>query len=399
MDVKKDFPIFKHHSGLAYLDSAATAQMPKRVIDAMATYDTGFRSNVHRGTYGLAEEASLAYESARKEMARFIGAQSEEIIFTSGATGGMNMLAYMLEHSLSWSEGDSIATTIMEHHSSLLPFQELARRRGITLNIIPLAEDFTLDLRSLDTHISQGTKVVVATLASNVLGTVNDVKRMAERAHEVGALMIVDAAKAVGHMPIDVAELDCDFLVFSGHKMCGPTGIGVLFGKRDVLAGMRPGMYGGGMVEKVTTESATYTESPYRFEPGTPPISSAIGIAEAARYLSDIGLENIRARERELIAYGIEELREFPNIHLYATAPEHNAGVISFTIDGIHPHDLAEVLGDNNVAVRAGHHCAQPLITALGLKAAVRASVYLYNSTDDIDQLLDGLAKARSIFA
>jgi cysteine desulfurase / selenocysteine lyase len=400
MNIKNDFPIFKNHPLLAYLDSAATSQVPQLVIRILEEYHEEYRANVHRGMYAEATHTSLMYEEARKKVADFVRAQPNEIIFTAGATASFNMLMRMFEDSGIVGEGDVIVTSIMEHHSALLPFRELARRKHAHLSVIPLTKTFDLDLSNIETRIPETTKLVVITLASNVLGTVNDVRPIVDRAHELGALVIIDAAKAASHIPIEVSALDCDFLVFSGHKMFGPSGIGVLYGKADVLAHLEPGFYGGGMVANVTEEALEYAPVPEKFEAGTPPIAGAIGLGAAIDYLTSVGVEHIHTKVTELVSYGIDRLNTISGLSLYAQHDAlRNAGVLTFTVEGIHSHDVAQVLADEQVAVRAGHHCAIPLMRALGLNSTVRASFHGYNTTEDIDRLIAGIEKVQKIFA
>lgn len=396
--LKKDFPMLVSSPEFAYLDNAATTQTPEPVLTAMDAYYRTFRANVHRGLYGASLRATEAYEGARRAVATFVNAAPEEVMFTSGATAGMNMLVDMLEHSDVIREGDRIVTTALEHHALLLPFREMAKRKGCVLAVAPLRADYSLDEDALEALITEETKLVGITLASNVLGTMPDIGRVAMRAHRVGARVIVDAAKAVGHMPIDVRAHGCDFLFFSGHKMCGPTGIGVLYGKRELLDALKPGSFGGGIVASVHKDDIRYLPPPHRFEAGTPPIAEAIGLAEAVRYLSSVGLESIRAHEETLVAEAIKTLTAEEGVRVFAALPEHNAGVVSFSMEGIHPHDVADILGRHGVAVRAGHHCAIPLMDELCVNAVVRASFFLYNTVDDVNRLAEGVREVRSIF-
>lgn len=399
--IKKDFPIFREGRSFAYLDTAATSQTPQVVLDAMDAYYTKFRANIHRGLYEVGEDASAAYDDARTKVAHFIGAEPREVIFTAGATASSNMLVSMLEYSGIIYEDDEIVTTAMEHHASLIPLQELAKRCNIDLKHIPLAEDSVeLDYSVVEKFITNKTKIVSVMLASNVTGVINDVAHIAEIAHKVGALVVCDATAAVGHMPVDVKTLGVDFVYFSGHKMCGPTGIGVLWGRADVLEKLQPGVYGGGIVEEVTLARATYRGVPERFEAGTPNIAGAIGLGAAVEYLKQVGVENIREHSNVLTTLAIKRLEEVSGVRVIA---EHdamkNAGIVSFTVEGIHPHDVADILGKEGVAIRAGHHCAMPLVTdALGLSAVARASFYFYNTTEDIDALIHGIKKAQEIF-
>jgi len=396
--LKRDFPIFDSHPKLAYLDSAATSQTPHAVLAIMQDYYERYRSNVHRGLYEIAEGATDAYESARETVTAFIGANSDEVIFTSGATASMNMLVSMLEHSGVIDRGDKIVVSALEHHAVVVPLQELAKRNKCELAFVPLRDDFTLDEEEALSLIDEKTKIVAVTLASNVLGTMPDVKKIGERAREAGALMIVDAAKAAGHFPINVRELDTDFLFFSGHKMCGPTGIGVLYGKKKQLEKLEPGFYGGGMVRSVKRRGATYVDTPERFEAGTPPIAEAIGLAEAIRYVCEIGENKIHEHVGGLVKKVIDALREIDGVTVFAALPDVNAGVVSFSVEGVHPHDVAEILARHHIAVRAGHHCAEPLMQELGVPSVVRASFFLYNTEEDIQKLVNGIKSAQEVF-
>ena len=398
--IKKDFPLFESKPALAYLDSAATSQTPRLVIMAMDEYYQEYRANVHRGTYELSETATDTYEHARETVARFLSAAPEEIVFTSGSTLASNMLAYSLEATLDLKKGDEIVTTTMEHHSSLIPLQELASRRGLTLKHIPITSGYELDYEKARELITPKTKIISVILASNVLGTINDIKRLSALARECGAILIVDAAQGAGHLPINAPELGCDFLFFSGHKMCGPTGIGVLYGKKERLASLKPSLFGGGMVEEVDIHTSEFVQAPARFEAGTQNIAGAIGLAAAVEYLSRIGLEHIEHHVRDITRYALAELGSMKGVTLYSPADAlKNTGSISFLVEGIHPHDVAEILSRDTIAVRSGHHCAQPLIKALGVTALVRASFYLYNSKEDVDKLVAGITKAQNIFA
>jgi len=398
-DLKKDFPIFANHPTLAYLDSGATAQVPACVLDAMRTFETETRSNIHRGTYKLSEQATDLYENARAKVAAFIDVYPHEIVFTSGTTDSMNKLAYMFEHSPNVGTGTEIVATIMEHHSAILPFQELARRKGYSFSLIPITENNDFDIEEVRSRITEETRFVVVTLASNVLGTINDIKAIVAHAHSVGALVIVDAAQAVGHIPVSVKELSCDFLVFSGHKMCGPMGIGVLYGRSDILDSLSPGAYGGGMVADVDVDAAIFVEVPHRFEAGTQNITGAIGLAEAVSYLTTLGVHNVQAHTKELTDYAIDVLGNIPGLNLFTQKnTERNVGIVSLTLDGIHPHDIAEVCSRENVAVRAGHHCALPLMKHLGVPGTIRASFYCYTVHEDIDRLAQSIRKVQTIF-
>ncbi|MBP6881260.1 MAG: cysteine desulfurase [Candidatus Pacebacteria bacterium] len=396
--IKKDFPIFTHHPELVYLDNAATSQTPRVILEKMNDYYERYRANIHRGLYSTALTASAEYDNARQTVADFIGAQSEEVIFTSGATNSMNKLVAMLEHSDYFQDGDEIVTTVMEHHAVLVPLLELAKRRGLSIKYASLKPDHTLDEEAMLALITNKTKLVAISMASNVLGTMPEVARVCERAREAGALCVVDAAKAAGHFPISVTALGCDFLFFSGHKMYGPTGVGVLFGRSRALASLAPGSYGGGIIRSVNKCNATYLDAPERFEAGTPPIAEAIGLAEAIRYIDTIGLSAIHQHITQLVEKTITVLSEIEEVTVYAAPATHNAGVVSFAVADIHPHDIAEVLGRENVAVRAGHHCAEPLMNELGVKSLTRASFSFYNTESDIDRLAAALKKSTTIF-
>ncbi len=398
--IKKDFPIFQNYPDISYLDSAATSQTPASVVSAMDDYYFKYRSNIHRGLYDLSEKATNLYEEAREEIASFIGAEKDEIVFTPGSTWSANMLALSLEYSKILKNDGEVVTTVMEHHSSLIPVQKLCQRNGRELKYITIDSDMRLRYDEAEKIIGPETALVWMTLASNVLGAINDVKKIAELARGNGALLIVDATSAVGHMPVNVKELGCDFLFFSGHKMLGPTGIGVLYGRKELLEKMEPGVWGGGMVSEVSKENASWTKSPGRFEPGTPNIGGVIGLAEAVKYLKKIGLENIKNHTENLVSLAIKELESLRGVKVFAEKdPKRNIGIISFILEGIHPHDAGEVLGRSKVATRGGHHCAEPLMKELGLKATNRVSFYLYNDKEDIKTLISGIKEAQKIFS
>ncbi len=387
-ELQSDFPIL---SNLIYLDSSSTTQKPKAVIDAIKKFYEEDNANVHRGVYKLSLKATLAYEKAHEIVAKFIGARFEEVIFTKGTTESLNLLAYSLGKNL--QAGDEIVLTEMEHHSNLVPWQQLAKEKSLKLKFIPLTSDFQLDLRKAQELITSKTKIVSVTHVSNVLGTINPVKEIAALAHEAGAVMIVDAAQSVPHLPLKVKELDCDFLAFSGHKMCGPTGIGVLYGKNELLEKMDPFLYGGDMIKEVTFERSTWNDLPWKFEAGTPNIAGAVGLAAAVEYLQSIGMENIQQQEQELTMYALQQLSTIPSLKLLGPSSAKERGaVFSFTVDGIHPHDASELLDKVNICVRGGHHCAMPLHEKLGLGGSVRASLYFYNTREDIDLLVEALA-------
>ena len=399
--LRADFPIFEqeiHGKPLAYLDSAVSSQKPRQVLDALRTfYETSY-GNVHRGVYLLSERATSAYEGARSTLAAFVNAPSpRELIFVRGATEGLNLVAY------SWGlnnlgPGDVVVVTELEHHSNFVPWQYVAKRTGAEFRMIRLTDEGELALDRLDDLAGEGNvKVVAANLVSNALGTVNPIERLAAWAREQGAISVVDAAQAAPHRRIDVQALGCDFLAFSSHKMCGPTSVGALWGRAELLEAMEPFNLGGHMIRSVRFEETTWGEVPAKFEAGTQPIAEAVGFGAAADYLSDVGLEAIEEHEHELTTYALERLAEVPGVITYGPPPERRAGIISFNVEGIHPHDVAQVLDSEGIAIRAGHHCCQPLMTRLGVAATNRASFYLYTVRDEIDRLVDGLHKARRI--
>lgn len=399
--IKKDFPIFDGQPNLVYLDSASSSQTPRVVLDAMNEYYTGYRANIHRALYDASQRATDSYERARKDIARFINAASEkEIIFTSGATASSNMLAGMLKTYLRLKAGDEIITTIMEHHSNLLPLRKLAEEKKLAIRYIGLTKDFELDMRQAERLITSKTKIVSISLASNVLGTVNDIKQLALLAHKKGAVMIADGTEAVGHIPVDVRALDCDFLFFSAHKMCGPTGIGILYGKKSFLEKMTPSVLGGGIVTKVTKTEILYKPTPERFESGTPNIAGAIGLGAAIHYLESIGMKAIHKHTATLTALAQKKLGALHGVTILSGKRTlGNSGIVSFVIDEMHPHDISHLLSDRNVAVRAGHHCAMLLGEHLGYPATTRASFYLYNSKKDVDVLIQAVKSAQKLFS
>lgn len=400
--IKKDFPILSRQvrgHKLVYLDNAATTQKPSSVINAIGDYYRNHNANVHRGLHTLAEEATAAYETTREKIAEFIGGvKTSEIIYTHGATESINIVAN------SWGRAnvgphDRIVITQMEHHANLVPWLMLAKRTGAELKYIPIDKDGYLNLDEIDSIINGQTKIVALTHMSNVLGTINPVEQMIERAHKVGAVVLVDGAQALPHLPVNVKSLDADFYVFSAHKMLGPTGIGVLYGKERLLEEMEPIEFGGEMISKVQFDLADWNILPYKFEAGTPHIAGAYGFGPALDYLTNLGMETIRNHEIELTSYTLERLNELKFVKV--SGPQdvyHRGGAISFKIDGIHPHDLATVLDSYGIAVRAGHHCAQPLTNLLGEISTTRASLYIYNTKDDIDELVKGLVQARRYF-
>ncbi len=406
LDARKtraDFPIFEqviNGKPLAYLDSAVTAQKPRQVLDVLRTfYETSY-ANVHRGVYQLSERATEAYEGAREKVGAFVNAPSaREVIFTRGATESLNLVAYAWGFS-NLGPGDLVVVTELEHHSNFVPWQYVARRTGAGFRMIPLTEGGELDLDDLDAIPHDGrVKVVATNLVSNALGTVNPVERLSSWAHEQGAIMVVDAAQAAPHRAIDVDTLGCDFLAFSSHKLCGPTSVGALWGRRELLERMEPFNLGGHMIRRVRFEETTWGELPHKFEAGTAPIAEAVGFGAAIDYLNGIGLEAIEEHEHDLTVYALERLEEIGGVTLYGPPPERRAGIVSFNVEGIHPHDVAQVLDLDGVAIRAGHHCCQPLMAKLGVAATNRASFYLYTIPEEIDRLAEGIRKAQRIFA
>ncbi len=401
-EIKGDFPILSrevHGKKLVYLDNAATTQKPISVIKAIGDYYLNTNANVHRGLHELAEEATVSYEASRVKVGRFIGAaKAEEIVFTRNCTEAINLVAY------SWGRrnigpGDRIVVTEMEHHSNLVPWIMLAKQTGAELKYLRITDDGYLDLSDMDDIVSSNTKLVAVTQMSNVLGTINPVDVIISLAHERGALALVDAAQSAPHMPINVRELDADFLAFSAHKMLGPTGIGVLYGKEAILNEMEPFLYGGEMIREVARDKATWNEIPWKFEAGTPNIADAIAFSPALDYLSNLGMDAVRQHEMELTSYALERIGELESIKVFGPSDvKDRGGVISFFDRDIHPHDLATVLDSHGVAIRAGHHCAQVLMRRLGVPATARASLYIYNTKDDIDRLIEALKAARRYF-
>ncbi len=397
--IRADFAVFEelvNGKPVAFLDSAASTQKPRQVLDAMREFYEHSYANVHRGVYRLAERATAGYEGGRRKVAEFVGAPSErEVIFTRSATEALNLVAYAwgLENL---GPGDVVLVTELEHHSSFVPWQYIAGRTGADFRAIPIDEHGELSLDTLEKLGGQGTvKVVASNFVSNTLGTVNPVERLADWAHERGAIMVVDAAQAAPHRAIDVESLGCDFLALSSHKMCGPSGIGALWGRRELLEEMSPFNLGGEMIRSVSIEKTTWNELPYKFEAGTPAIAEAVGFGAAVDYLSDIGIEAIEQHEHELVAYALGRLGELPWIEVYGPPAERRAGIVSFNVEGVHPHDVAQVLDWEGVAVRAGHHCTQPLMAKLGVTATTRASFYLYSIPEEVDRLVEGLHKVK----
>lgn len=399
--IKADFPILSQvvkGKPLVYLDNAATTQKPTRVIEAIRSFYEENNANVHRAIHDLGARATELYEGARAVIARFIGAREPaEIIFTRNATEAINLVAYAWGRRVI-QPGDEIITTPMEHHSNLVPWQQLAAANGAKLLFIGMRDDGSLDMDSFSSLLSGRTRLVAVTQASNVLGTINPIKEICDAAHRCGALVLVDGAQSVPHMAVDVTDLGCDFLAFSGHKMLGPTGIGVLYGRREILESMDPFLFGGDMISYVHLESAGWNEVPYKFEAGTPHIAGAVGLAAAVEYLQGIGMERVEEHERHLANLTIERLEALGYVEIYGPRCE-RAGLVSFNIRGVHPHDVATVLNEEGVAVRAGHHCAQPLMEWLGVPATNRASFYIYNDKNDVERLVQAVMRTKEFFA
>jgi cysteine desulfurase/selenocysteine lyase len=399
---KNDFPtlnrVFSQNKPLVYLDSAATSQKPNMVIDAMNVYYQDYNANIHRGIHKLAEEATLAYETARKKIAHLIGAKhARELIFTRNTTESINLIANSWGRA-NLKRGDLVILTEMEHHSNLVPWHMLGEELGLRLEFIPININGTLNLDVYKKLLEQSPRLVSFTHMSNVLGTINPAKEIIKLAHEAGAVTIVDGAQSVPHFPVDVIDLDADFVAFSAHKMAGPTGIGGLYGKEQLLDAMPPFLGGGSMIRKVNLRSFVQNDLPDKFEAGTPAIAEAIGFGAAVDYLNTIGMDKIAAHEIMLNNYALESLDEMNGIHVFGPGPEQRGGVISFSMDGAHPHDIAQILDSEGVAVRAGHHCSMPLHEILNVTATTRASFYLYNSREDIDQLVKALQKVKTLF-
>lgn len=401
--IRKDFPILDQEINghpLVYLDNANTSQKPRQVIEELKRFYEEDNSNVHRAVHSLGERATVLYESAREKVADLIGAPSSRgIVFTKSATEALNLLAYAWgRHHL--AEGDGVISTEMEHHSNLVSWQLACRDTGATIKAIPVTDDGYLDLDEYERLLSPRTKIVTVAHVSNVLGTINPVAQIAAKAHEVGAICVCDGAQAAPHMPVDVLSLGVDFYVGTGHKMCGPTGIGFLWGKEDLLEAMEPFHGGGEMIADVWIDHATWNEIPYKFEAGTPPFAQAIGLGAAIDYLEGVGIKAIRDHEQELVAYALDALAEVPELQVYGPKDASDkGGVLSFNIEGVHAHDVGTICDAFGVAVRAGHHCAKPLMRKLGVPATTRASFYLYSVAEDVDRLVDALHEARKMFS
>ena len=406
--IRKDFPIFtrtiRDGKKLVYLDSGATSQKPQVVIDAEVDFYAKHNAAAHRGAHQLAEEATEMFEASRETVASFLGAKTEEIVFTKSATESLNLLAYAFSNAepgsqFAISSEHSIVVSEMEHHANLIPWQQLARRSGAELKWFGVTTDGRLDESNIDSLITSKTKIVAITQQSNVLGTINNLDRIIKKAHEVGAIVIVDACQSVPHIPVDVTKLGADFLAFSGHKILGPTGVGVLWGRYELLNNLPPFLFGGSMIENVTMTDATWAEAPRKFEAGVPNMAQVVGLAAGIKYLQSIGLEEVHEHEKALTGYLLNELNQIPGIAIVGpTDISLRGGTVSFTLDGIHPHDLGQYLDSAGIAVRTGHHCAWPLTRALGVPATTRASLYLYNDNSDIDALIAAIKDAKKYF-
>jgi len=417
--IKKDFPILarqvRNGRDLVYLDSAATSQKPVTVLDAERSFYENTNAAVHRGVHQLAEEATDAYESARAKIAHLVGAKPQDLVFTKNATEAINLVAYAFTNATLLASqgqtlapetrrfvlrpGDEILVTEMEHHANLVPWQQVCAKTGAKLRWLPVTDEGLLDLSQLNELVNPRTRVVALVHASNVLGTINPVRQIAERAHQVDAMVFVDACQSVPHIPVDVEDLGADFVTWSAHKMLGPTGLGFLWAKGELLAGMPPFISGGSMIEKVTMRESTFAAPPKRFEAGTPMAAQAVGTAAAVDYLSALGLSDVAAHDETLTAYALDKLRSVPGLDIVGPkSPSGRIGAISFVIEGIHPHDVGQVLDDEGIAVRTGHHCAWPLMQRFGVPATTRASFYVYNQLSDVDALVDGLQRVKKIF-
>ncbi len=394
-NLKKEFPVFDKHPNLCYLDSAASSLKPRCVIEMMDYYYNNLACNVHRGVYELSYEATDLYENARHKIAKFINSKFEEVVFTRGTSAALNLVAqsYGMDNL---EEGDEVITSELEHHSSHMPWFNVCKRKKAILKYIPLTKEGRITIENFKKVLTAKTKIVALTYVSNVMGYITPIKEIIELCHRQGAIVIVDAAQAIPHMKVDVKDLDCDFLAFSGHKMCGPTGIGVLYGKSKLLNQMEPIDFGGDMADVVTLDSQTYKDAPYKFETGTPPIAEAIGLGRACDFLDSIGLEEIKAYEKMLAHKAIELLSQIPDVEIYNKTTD--TGVIAFNINGVHPHDAASIYDKNGVCIRAGHHCAQLITNFLGQISTTRASFYFYNTMDDVKRLVDSVREAREFF-
>lgn len=394
-----DFPILRSKMNgqpLAYLDNGATTQKPESVVRSICGYYGGCNANPHRGVYELSVKATKVYEDARRKVANFLNAKQQEIIFTKNATESLNLIAYSYGLN-NLRGGDEILITIAEHHSNLVTWQRVAKATGATLNYIYLAADGNLSAEEIDKKLTRRTKILAVTQVSNVLGIINDIKTLAAKAHEVGAVIVVDGAQSVPHIPVDVQDLDADFLAFSGHKMLSPMGIGVLYGKKKILDAMPPFLSGGDMIEYVEEQETTFAELPQKFEAGTQNVGGAAGLSAAIDYLRGVGFDTIERIERDLTTYAIAELKKIPYVELYGCDVENKIGIVTFNVKDVHPHDVATILDAEGVAIRAGHHCAQPLMKYLGQHSTCRASFYFYNTRRDIERLIEGIQKVRGV--
>lgn len=389
--IREDFPIFKNHPNLIYFDSAATSQRPKVVLDALKEFYENYNSNIHRGVYSLSFESSRRYEYAHQKVAELINADAREIIFTKNTTEAINLVAYAYAF-YNLKEGDEIVTTIMEHHSNFLPWQKIAKLKGARLKIIPVNKE-NYELEFDERIITERTKIVAFSFASNFMGTINPVKEIVKVAREKGAITVIDAAQGVPHLPVDVKNIGCDFLAASGHKMLGPTGTGFLYGKREILEKMEPFMTGGGMIEDVTIEKAIWAEIPWKFEAGTPHIAGGIALGIAADYLKSIGMEKVFEHEKKLTSYCLEKMKEIDEVEIYGPSPEKRVGVISFNIKGADFHDVAGMLDSEGICARSGRHCVHPLLNFLGIEGSVRISFYIYNTIEEIDRFIEVLKR------
>ncbi len=400
--IREDFPVLEREVGgepLVYLDNGATSQTPKQVVDSIVDYYYEYNANVHRGIHQLSQEASIAYEEAHDTVAEFVGADGrEEVVFTKNTTEAENLVAY------AWGlnelgPGDEIVLTEMEHHASLVTWQQIGKKTGADVKYVPVTDDGYLDMDAAEELITDDTEMVSVVHVSNTLGTVNPVSEITDLAHDHDSLVFVDAAQSVPTRPVDVKEIGCDFLAFSGHKMCGPTGSGALYGKEEVLEDMEPYLYGGDMITKVTYEESTWNELPWKFEAGTPSISEGIALAEACDYLDDVGMDRVRRHEEAMAEYAYDRLDAFDDVEIYGPPGDDRSGLVAFNVDGVHAHDLSSIVNDHGVAIRAGDHCTQPLHDTLGVAASARASFYIYNTREEVDVLIDAIDDARQLFA
>lgn len=397
MEYKKDFPVLTERN-IAYLDSGATTQKPKAVLDAIDEYYKKHNANPHRGAYSLSIEATEAYENGRDRIAKFINASREEVIVTKNASEALNLVAYSYGLD-NLKDTDEIVLSIMEHHSNLVPWQYVSRKTGANLKYMYINKNYELDMEEIKAKITDKTKIVGIVHVSNVTGTINNVKEIIEYAHSKGAIVVLDVSQSIPHMRIDVKELDADFVAFSGHKMLAPLGIGILYGKKDLLTKMTPFLYGGDMIEYVYEDHTTFAPLPSKFEAGTQNVGGVVGMAAAIDYIESVGYENIEKLEKELVEYAVKKLSKLDYVELYMTNnPDHHSAVVSFNIKGVHPHDVASILDNEGVCVRSGNHCAQPLLRYIGIDSTCRASFYLYNTKEDVDRLVAAVEKAYTMF-